>query len=84
MTLKQDVEKIIRDYSKGPSFTNRKLTDTPTDDLSIVNRKYVNMSGTTAQRPNSPVVGQQYFETTIGRPVFFDGTDWVDGAGSVS
>ncbi len=84
MSLPEEVVKIVRQYNKTNAFTDRKLTDSPTDDLSVVNRKYVNMNGTTAQRPSSPVTGQQYFETTIGRPVFYNGTNWVDGAGSVS
>ncbi len=67
-------------------FTDRKLTDTPTDDLQVVNRKYVNLSGTTANRPTSKVHGQQYFDTTIGRPIYYNPNSsvFVDGAGSIS
>lgn len=34
-------------------------------------------SGTTEQRPTENlVVGQQYFDTTLGVPVYWDGTEW--------
>jgi hypothetical protein len=41
-------------------------------------------SGTTANRPATfLVVGQQYFDTTLGYPIWYDGTDWVDATGTV-
>ena len=34
-------------------------------------------SGTTEQRPTENlVVGQQYFDTTLGVPVYWNGTEW--------
>ena len=81
---KKQVEDIIKDYLKSGAFTDRKVTDTPTDAISIVNRKYVTLNGATASRPTSSVTGQRYFDTTIGRPVYWSGSTWVDGAGSVS
>lgn len=74
----------VRKYLKSSAFTDRKLTDTPTDALSMVNRKYVTLNGTTANRPVSSVTGQRYFDTTIGRPVYWNGSTWIDGAGSIS
>lgn len=81
---KKDVQDIIRDFLQSSAFTGRTLTDTPTDNFSVVSRKYVNLNGTTANRPTSSVVGQRYFDTTIGRPVYWNGNTFVDGAGSVS
>ena len=85
-TIDTRILKIVPDYLQSKAFTDRKLTDTPTDDLQIVNRRYVNLNGTTANRPSGAVPGQQYFDTTIGRPVFFNPNSsvWTDGAGSVS
>lgn len=41
-------------------------------------------SGTTAQRPITfLVVGQFYFDTTLGYPIWYDGNDWVDSSGTV-
>ncbi len=49
-------------------------------------------SGTTEQRPNPTsliplYVGQSYFDTTLGKPVWvksLNPTVWVDGVGTVS
>lgn len=34
--------------------------------------------GTTVQRPVNPERGHQYFDTTINKPIWFNGTNWVD------
>lgn len=39
-----------------------------------------NFSGTTASRPTIPYVGQQFFDTSIGRPIWWDGTNWITTA----
>jgi hypothetical protein len=37
--------------------------------------------GTTGQRPVTPVTYQTYFDTTLGIPVWYTGTQWVNAAG---
>ncbi len=37
---------------------------------------------TSDNRPAAPALGQCYFDTTLGKPIWFDGTDWVDALGS--
>jgi hypothetical protein len=40
--------------------------------------------GTTAARPTVGLqIGQQYFDTTINRPIWWDGTNWINAAGTV-
>lgn len=40
-------------------------------------------SGTTAQRPTTNlVIGMQYFDTTLGQPIWWNGTAWVDALGN--
>jgi hypothetical protein len=40
--------------------------------------------GTTANRPTQNLqIGQFYFDTTLGYPIWYDGTDWVDSSGTV-
>ena len=34
-------------------------------------------SGTTAARPITPPVGQQYFDTTLIKPIWYTGAKWV-------
>ncbi len=42
------------------------------------------LSGTTAARPVSTVIGHRYFDTTLGKPVFWSGTQWVDSTGTAA
>ena len=83
MAFKEDVIKIIKEYNKSGSFTDRKLTDTPTDGLSSVPRKYVTRNGASTVRPKTSVLGEQFFDTTLGHPIYWDNTSWVDSQGSV-
>ena len=63
----------------------KKIGDTPTDNLQLVPRKYVNLNGTVANRPASVLaqIGQQYYATDINVPLFYDGKVWRNGVGSV-
>jgi hypothetical protein len=40
-------------------------------------------SGTTANRPATELlVGQYYFDTTLGIPIWYNGTNWVNATGT--
>lgn len=65
------------------AFIRRKLTDTPTDDLQMTPRKYITRYSTTALRPRTSVMGEFYFDTTVGKPVWWNGTAYADAAGNV-
>ncbi len=80
---KKDIKKMIKDSSKK-NFDKR-IGDTPTDNLQLVPRKYVNLNGTLASRPASVLAttGQQYYATDINVPIFYDGTNWRNGVGSI-
>lgn len=83
---KDTITKLIDERIKvSQGFTSRKLGDTPTDDLQLTPRGYVNMNGLVASRPNSSVVtlGQHYFATDTSQLMVWTGTQWVNGAGSV-
>jgi len=46
------------------------------------------LSGVTANRPIENIqvplaIGQLYFDTTLGYPIWWDGADWVDATGTV-
>lgn len=64
------------------------LKDTTPDGLTIGKiRKSVGMSGNTSSRPVNGLkfqmdIGFQYFDTTLGKPIWYNGTDWVDATGS--
>ena len=40
-------------------------------------------SGTTVNRPKNKIfVGRFYYDTTLSKPIWFDGTIWRDAAGA--
>lgn len=39
-------------------------------------------SETTSNRPTNVLVGFQYFDTTINKPIFWDGSKWIDATGA--
>lgn len=83
---KQEVVKISKQIL-SKDFGKR-IGDTPTDNLQLVPRKYVNLNGTLALRPASvlAVTGQKYYATDINIPLFYDGGTpghWRNGIGSI-
>jgi hypothetical protein len=38
--------------------------------------------GTTAQRPTSPALSQTYFDMTLDEPIWWDGSGWINAAGT--
>lgn len=58
-------------------------TNSPVDHRQNTSSGVVWESGTTSGRPGSPVEGQRYFDTDLGQPIWYDGTDWVDSQGTV-
>lgn len=82
--IKELIHKEVPIILKGSGFTNRKLGDTPTDNLSLVPRKYVTMSGSVAGRPINSVVAQFYFDSVNNQPMW-RGTNgrFYNGVGSI-
>lgn len=87
-TVKEIVIQEVTEQLKSGLFTSRKLTDIPTDSLQVTNRKYVTMNGATTNRPTSSVIGQFYFDTTLGggngKPVWYGPNGWMDATGSAA
>ena len=84
---KKEIQEMIdKAVGRAVEFQTRKRGDTPTDDLQLTPRKYVNMNGSVAGRPIGSVVtvGQKYFASDTNIPMFFtvQGT-WVNGVGSI-
>lgn len=84
--FEEKVLEVVKMYMKTSAFTDRKLTDTPTDALQVVNRKFVTLNGVSANRPTASVIGQHYFDTSLasgrGQPVWWNGTGFVDADGN--
>lgn len=85
--IEEQIKKGVAEYLKQGGFTDRKLTDTPTDNLAVVNRKYTNLNGTMANRPNSSIatMGQKYFTTDTNQLMTFNSTTqkWYNGVASI-
>ena len=52
------------------------------DELSEVADK-MNQAGGMADRPTDATVGQCYFDVDLNKPIWFNGTDWVDYTGTI-
>ncbi len=73
--------------SQGLLKMNRTNKDTNLINDSGYTIQY-NMSGTTASRPTSRLdnswqtIGLMYFDTTLNKPIWWNGTNWVDANGT--
>lgn len=58
---------------------------TPLTGSDAATAKYADVfpTGSTASRPTGPVTGQRFFDTTIGRPIWWNGTNWINAAGTI-
>lgn len=84
-TIGEEAVKAVKQYLQASAFTDRKLTDTPTDANQVVPRKYVTANGSVAGRPTSSVatVGQFFLATDTGMPMWFTSAGWRNGSGSI-
>jgi hypothetical protein len=40
------------------------------------------LAGVSSSRSAAPIVGMSYFDTTLGKPVWYNGANWVDSSGA--
>jgi hypothetical protein len=52
-------------------------------DANILDLSTPDAGATTARPSTSLAIGQQYFDTTIGRPIWWNGTNWINAAGTI-
>lgn len=83
--IDERIKRLVPEILRTSAFTDRKLTDTPTDALAVVNRKYVQLNGSVASRPPSSVatIGQFYLDTGTNIPMWKVLAGWVNGVGSI-
>jgi len=81
----EQIKKLIGDKIRAAiSFTAHKTTDTPTEGYAPVSRKFLTQNGITTSRPTSSITGLMFFDTTLGQPVWWDGSTWVDATGGAA
>ena len=78
----KETDKNVQAYLASTAFSGRKVTDNPVDKNQVVPRGYVTRSFTTALRPTTSVLGESYFDTTVSKPVWYNGTNYQDAAGN--
>lgn len=85
LVIKQELNDYVRKADVSDVSVTKEAYDTKVQELeseiSTLKSKLAAaatiQSGTTEQRPTENlVVGQQYFDTTLGVPVFWNGTEW--------
>lgn len=70
-------------YSIGNNSNYRTYTINPgTSIIMETEIENITMFPTGNNRPDMPVVGYQYFDTTINKPIFYDGSKWIDATGA--
>jgi len=73
-------------FTGNGSDTNIPLNEIQPDGSYITNKTVpliqADTVGTTAERPTARQIGHPYFDTTLGYSINWDGTNWVDGAGT--
>ena len=40
------------------------------------------LGGKSTDKPATPVTGMMYFDTTLNKPVWYNGSNWVDATGN--
>ena len=79
----------VADYSwSAVSPTTLTLAFIPPigQDLIVFYRDVVpalSLAGTTSLRPSTPSLGTQYYDTTLLKPIWFNGTLWKDASGNI-
>lgn len=53
-----------------------------TTDAAAGNHTHAPAGGTTGARPGAPVLYQVYFDTTLGKPIWWAGAAWKDATGA--
>ena len=78
------LKEVLPSLLRTSAFTDRKVTDTPTDGLQVINRDYANKYASVASLPKGSVAGQTVFATDLNYLVTKDTNyNWRNGAGSV-
>jgi hypothetical protein len=86
---KQPLDSSVGNYI-SPSSASTKFNEVGADGSIIYDRDIkfatdINWQGDTASRPDTTgmgAIGRSYFDTDLGQPVWWDGTNWVDALGN--
>lgn len=54
---------------------------TNASETTVINPATLPQGGPTSGRPTTPVLYQSYLDTTLGQPVYWNGSVWINAAG---
>jgi len=71
-----NAQNIAQGYADGVAQTAEDNAKEYADSL-------VNLGGPTIDRPETPDNYMMYFDTDLNKPIWYNGTDWVDSTGTI-
>ena len=69
---------VIQDALKVESLMKDSEHDEKIEQL----EKGILPSGATVDRPSSPVIGQSFFDTDLGKAIIYNGSNWINFDGT--
>ena len=82
VTQAVDLDTVLVDGDIGITVQGYDV-NTVVDSDYVATKATINTGGDTASRPASPVLYQSYFDITLGYPIWYNGSNWVDAVGTV-
>jgi hypothetical protein len=79
------MDKMPSNFLQRQAAADNRLADGATFWLTeaAADGRYTRLNGgATADRPLEPLLFEMYFDTDLGLPVWWNGTDWVDATGT--
>lgn len=86
VTSSRQISLNVRDPNAGFAVIDEIIIDTDNSGIDMGGLTMSNVAienGVTGSRPGTPVTGQMYFDTTVGRPTWYDGTNWIQADGTI-
>lgn len=82
----KDLEKKIQDLSTELGHAKSDLNGALNRFMDFIKDTYKQLlptmgNGITTSRPSNVNVGYMYFDTTVNKPIWYNGTQWVDATG---
>lgn len=82
----KDLEKKIQDLSTELGHAKSDLNSALNRFMDFIKDTYKQLlptmsNGITTSRPSNVNVGYMYFDTTINKPIWYNGIQWVDATG---
>ena len=73
---------IVNEYFIGDNISDSEFEKN--DNWKDIYKTPKPISGTTQQRPSDTIyIGFQYFDTTLNKPIWWTGTNWIDSGGII-